>query len=115
MSAPAHNALLQAILQALTADSQTWLGRIQSVTPQSLDPVLRAVAAKPMPVSTPQQLEAYSSGVIKKALERTLNREKAEALAELRRGDALADPTHYREVQQKLVDLEAERRTLMGE
>ena len=115
MSAPAHNALLQAVVRALSADSQTWLGRIESVIPANLESVLRAVAAKPMPVSTPAQLEAYSSGVISKALERTLNREKAEALAELRRGDALSDPTHYRALQQKLVDLESERRTLLGE
>ena len=115
MSAPAHNALLQALVKALSAESQTWLGRIQSVVPSGLESLLRAVAAKALPVTTPAQLEAYSSGVIVKALERTLNREKAEALAELRRGDALADPSHYRAVQQKLVNLETERRTLMGE
>lgn len=115
MSAPAHNALLQAVVKALSADSQTWLGRIESVIPVSLESVLRAVAAKPMPVTTPAQLEAYSSGVISKALERTLAREKAQALAELRRVDAQADPTHYRALQQKLVDLESERRTLLGE
>jgi DNA primase len=115
MSAAAHNALLQSVVNALSADSQTWLGRIQSVIPEGLDPLLRAVAAKALPVTTPAQLEAYASGVITKALERTLNREKAEALAELRRGDAISDPTHYRGLQQKLVDLETERRTLMGE
>lgn len=115
MAAPAHNALLAAVMAALSADSTSWLGRIEAVTPDALKPLLRAVAAKELPAHDAKQIAAYASGVVTKAMVRALAREKAEALAELRRIDVTANPDGYRIVQQKLVELESERRILLGE
>ena len=115
MSAPAHNAILQALVGALSADADTWIGRIQQVLDPALQQTLLAIGAKPLPVATDEQLQAYAVGVVKKAMERALAHEKAQALAELRRTDAAADPNAHREIQQRLVQLEAERRALQGE
>lgn len=114
MSAPAHNAILQALVAALSRQSDTWLGRIQQAVDPALQQLLLSIAAKELPVLTEEQLKAYSTGVVTKAMDRALTREKAEALAKLRRTDAATDPNGYREVQQLLVELEAERRALQG-
>lgn len=114
MSAPAHSAILGALLPALQQESETWLGRIEQCVPVSLLGELRGIAAKALPVANEQQLDAYAAGVVGKAMERTLAREKADALALLRRTDATAQPEEYLAVQQKLMQLENERRALMG-
>lgn len=114
MSAPAHNAILGALVAALGKDSDTWLGRIEQVIPASLLNELRGIAAKDLPVLNESQLAAYAQGVITKAMERTLSREKAELLAKLRRTDAVLEPEVHRAVQEQLMALETERRQLMG-
>lgn len=113
MSAPAHNAMLSALIPALAVEADTWLGRIEKVTQPQLLNDLRAIAAKELPVANEVQLEAYARGVVTKAMERTLAREKAELLAKLRRTDASIMPEEHRAVQQQLMALETERRQLM--
>ena len=115
MLAPAHNGILTALVAALSATADTWLGRLQSTAPAALQPLLLALAAAELPVATEEKLLEYGKAVVSKALERALAREKAEALARLRRIDAASDPTAFNEVQQQLVTLERERRALMGE
>lgn len=115
MSAPAHNAILQALVAALSADADTWIGRIQQVIDPALQQTLLAIGAKPLPAATDEQLQAYAVGVVTKAMERALALEKAQALAELRRTDAAIDPDAHRMIQQRLVQLEAERRALLPE
>ena len=113
MGAPAHNAILAALIPALSIESDTWLGRIEKAVPQSLIPELRSLAAKELPVLTDAQLTAYAAGVIGKAMERSLAREKAELLAKLRRTDVAQEPQIHRQVQEQLMALENERRQLM--
>jgi DNA primase len=115
MSAPAHNAVLEALVRALTTDADTWLGRIQKAIDPVLAQQLLAIAATPLPANTDAQLTAYASGVIGKALDRAIAQEKAHALAELRRTDASTDPSAYRALQERLVQLESERRAIIGE
>ena len=115
MSAPAHNAILQALVRALSEDADTWLGRIQKAIDPALGQLLLAIAASPLPANTEAQLSAYAAGVIGKALERAIAQEKAHALAELRRTDAATDPSAHRSLQERLVQLESERRAIIGE
>jgi DNA primase len=113
MSAPAHNAILSALIPALSVEADTWLGRVEKVVNPVLLGELRGIAARELPVANQAQLDAYAIGVIKKAMERTLAREKAELLAKLRRTDANLMPEEHRLVQQQLMALENERRQLM--
>ena len=113
MGAPAHNAILGALIPALSIESDTWLGRIEKAVPQSLIAELRSLAAKELPALTDAQLTAYATGVVSKAMERSLAREKAELLAKLRRTDAAQEPQVHRQVQEQLMALENERRQLM--
>jgi DNA primase len=115
MSAPMHNAILQALMAALTTDAETWLGRIQKAIDPALSQQLLAIAASPLPASTDAQLTAYASGVVNKAIERAISQEKAAALAQLRRTDAATDPAMHRALQQQLVNLESERRAILGD
>ena len=113
MSAPAHNAILSALIPALSVEADTWLGRVEKVVQPALLADLRGIAARELPVANQTQLDAYATGVVKKAMERTLAREKAELLAKLRRTDAGQMPEEHRLVQQQLMALENERRQLM--
>lgn len=115
MTHPAHNAILGALVAALSADADTWLGRVQQTAPSALQSLLLGLAAAELPVASEDKVVAYGKAVVSKALERALAREKAEALAKLRRLDPASNPTEYAEVQTLLVTLERERRALMGD
>jgi len=115
MTHPAHQSILQALVAALTADADTWLGRVQQTAPEALQSQLLGLAAAQLPVASEDKVLEYGRAVVAKALERALAREKAEALARLRRLDAISSPVEYAEVQTLLVTLERERRALMGD
>lgn len=115
MAHPANNAILQALVQALSSNAETWLGRIQLACPESLQSQLLGLAAAELPVRNEEKALEYAQAVVTKAMERALAIEKNEALARLRRTDAAANPSEYSAIQQNLVQLERERRALMGE
>jgi len=115
MSYPAHNAILQALVAALSANADTWLGRIQQTCPASLQSMLLGLAAADLPVASEDKILPFGQAVVNKALQRALAREKAEVLARLSRTDAVANPDDYAQIQNRLVTLERERRALMGE
>lgn len=112
---PAHNAILQSLVGALSQNADTWLGRIQQTCPAALQSMLLGLAAGELPVVSEDKLTEFGRSVVTKALERALAREKSEALARLGRIDKSVQPEEYEHVQQKLVSLERERRSLMGE
>ena len=115
MAHPAYTAILKSLVAALSGTGDTWLARIQSVIPSQLQSVLLGLAAAELPVTNEEKLLPYAQAVVSKALERALSYEKNEALAKLRRTDAAADPGAFEAIQQLLVQLERERRALMGD
>lgn len=112
MRASAHQALLEQLPVALTVDAPNWLARIQRAIPENLEQLLREVAAKPLPASTPEHVAAYAKGVVAGALDRAIASQRAELLAELKRTEAAT--SRFDEIQVELVQLEAERRALKG-
>jgi hypothetical protein len=60
-------------------------------------------------------LARYGGGVIIGALDRSLNVEKNDLLAQLRRMDAVADAAAFAEVNRRLVAIEADRRALRAQ
>ncbi|MFM1983892.1 MAG: hypothetical protein RL723_327 [Actinomycetota bacterium] len=114
-SAPAHNALLEAIGSSLVSHgSPDWLNVIGGATPTELHQMLRSIAAQALPAKTEADLVKYGQGVISRALINALAHEKANLMAALRRTDVAEDPKQSAQVQRQLVELEAERRKLQG-
>ncbi|WP_296631844.1 DNA primase [Rhodoluna sp.] len=114
-SAPAHNAVLEAIGSSLAAkDTSAWLNTIASSTPSSLHSMLRQIAAQTLPAADEAALTRYGQGVVSRALVNALAHAKAELLAALRRTDGNADAAQSASIQAQLVELEAERRRLQG-
>jgi len=114
-SAPAHNAILEAIGTSMVSLGSTdWLNVIGSATPPELHSQLRAIAAQALPAKTAEDLVRYGQGVISRALINALEHEKANLLSLLKRNDVVDDAAKTSEIQKSLVDLEAERRRLQG-
>ena len=114
-SAPAHNAILEAIGTSMVSLGSTdWLNVIGSATPPELHSQLRAIAAQALPAKTAEDLVRYGQGVISRALINALEHEKANLLSLLKRNDVVDDAAKTSEIQRSLVELEAERRRLQG-
>lgn len=112
-SAPAHNAILEAIGSSLVSHgSSDWLNVIGAATPDELHSLLRSIAAQALPAKTEADLVKYGQGVISRALINSLAHEKANLMAALRRTDIAEDPAQSAQIQRELVELEAERRKL---
>ena len=111
MSAPAHNAILKAILASSSEQmSPTWLNSIASNTNPDLHQILREIAAQVLPAADDEGLARYGQGVIARAITNAIAREKADLLAELRRVEP--GSAESADVQRKLMALEADRRAL---
>lgn len=114
-SAPAHNAILEAIGTSLVSHgSPDWLNVIGGATPAELHSMLRSIAAQALPAKSEADLVRYGQGVVSRALINALAHEKANLMAALRRTDIADDPTASAKIQRELVELEAERRKLQG-
>ena len=112
-SAPAHNAILEAIGTSLVSHgSSDWLNVIGGATPAELHSLLRSIAAQALPANNDADLVRYGQGVVARALVNALAHEKANLLAALRRTDVAEDPQASAQIQRELVELEAERRKL---
>jgi DNA primase len=114
-SAPAHNAILEAIGTSLVSHGSTdWLNVIGGATPSELHSLLRSVAAQALPAKSEADLVKYGQGVISRALINALAHEKADLMSSLRRTDIAEDANESARIQRALVDLESERRKLQG-
>ncbi|CAB4547283.1 MAG: DNA primase [Actinobacteria bacterium] len=114
-SAPAHNAILEAIGNSLSSlGSDEWMNSIARSLEPELQSMLRSVAAQALPAKNKEELIRYGQGVIARALINALAHEKANLLSMLRRADVADDPQQSTQIQQDLVKLEAERRKLQG-
>lgn len=114
-SAPAHNAILEAIGTSLVSQGSTaWLNVIAGATPPELHSLLRSIAAQALPAKNDADLIKYGQGVISRALINALAHEKALLMAQLRRTDIADDAELSAQTQRALVELEAERRKLQG-
>ena len=118
-SAPAHAELGRAIAGAIAADPEllgkgqnAYLLAVAALLPDQLQPLLSEVAVTPLPVSDEAGVAAYAEGVMTRALDVVLNREKNNLLAALRRLDPSIDVAAYREVSGQLMQIEAQRRSL---
>ena len=110
-SHPSHNAVLVAVGSSSASLGQaTWMQTVASACAPELLPLLREIAAQPLPAADPEGLKRYGEGVIARALVNVLAREKADLLAELRRVEP--GSAEAARVQQSLIEVEQQRRAL---
>jgi DNA primase len=114
-SAPAHIAVATAIEAAVDHIGQhEFLPTLAMSIPAELQSVLFEIAGQTLPARTEEELLVYGQGVIARGVSALLAREKNELLAALRRIDPAVEVEAHREIQQKLVQLENERRSAGG-
>ncbi len=114
-SAPAHIAVATAIEAAVDhIGEHEFLPTLAMSIPAELQPVLLEIAGQTLPARTEEALLVYGQGVIARDVSALLAREKNELLAALRRIDPAVEVEAHREIQQKLVELENERRSAGG-
>ena len=114
-SAPTHIAVASAIEAAIDfVGKHEFLPTLAVALGPELQPVLFEIAGQTLPARTEDELKIYGQGVIARGVVALLAREKNELLAALRRTDIGTEPEAHKEIQQKLVQLENERREIAG-
>ncbi|PFG31228.1 DNA primase [Paramicrobacterium agarici] len=91
--------------------STDWFQRISDDTPEPYRDLLHQLGVAPLPERGERELEVYVRDVTVSLIERDMLRRKAELLGSLQRHDP-HDAEGSRTIQQKLVQLETERRRL---
>ncbi|MFZ9744133.1 MAG: DNA primase [Aquiluna sp.] len=115
IATPSYKALLDLVLEnSEQLNDSSFANLIASVAPQELQSVIRELALAPLPLKSEAELGKYSQGIVSSAMIRALDREKTDLLAALRRAELGGSDEQKAAIQRQLVDLEAERRSLMN-
>ncbi len=115
IATPSYKALLDLVLEnSDQLNDSSFANLIASVAPQDLQSVIRELALAPLPLKSEAELGKYSQGIVSSAMIRALDREKTDLLAALRRAELGGSDEQKAAIQRQLVDLEAERRSLMN-
>lgn len=110
-----YKALLDLVLEnSDQLNDSSFANLIASVAPQDLQSVIRELALAPLPLKSEAELGKYSQGIVSSAMIRALDREKTDLLAALRRAELGGSDEQKAAIQRQLVELEAERRSLMN-
>lgn len=112
MTAAAHQAVLKYLKQ--NVENSISVPDLVSSAPENLAGLLRSLVTAQLPASDEAGLKKYAAGVINKALEIVLSREKQDLLVQLRSTDAASRPEQYRLIQQGLQDIDKEIHSLKG-
>ena len=109
-----HRELVDVILQNPQALSEAnFANELANSVQEDLLPLVRSLALAPLPVSNESELAKYSAGIVNGAMLQTLNREKTDLLAALKRLEGTSNNEQIDQIQRQLMSLEAERRALM--
>jgi DNA primase len=109
----AYAVIGQAALQSIDglADN-TWTQRILANTPEVLHPIVRSIAAKPIPATDLDAALVYAQGVIAGAMKKILVRDRAALLSSLGSLNPETQSAERTQKQQQLIALEARIREL---
>ncbi len=95
------------------ASSPSFTNALASSADEEMVGLIRELALAPLPVKNETEIPKYCQGVVNGAMIKTLDREKSDLLAALRRAEGTASDEQKSAIQRQLVELEHERRTLM--
>ena len=94
--------------------SPQWVSKVTEETPPALSTLVGQLAVSPLPGGA-DTIARYCLGVTASLLDRELLRKKAELLGVLQRSSQESDKDNYRELQERLVAIETQRRALRDE
>lgn len=115
ISTPDYKALLEIVLENAERISEpSFANLLATAADEGLQAVVRQLALAPLPLKSEADLGKYSLGIVNAAMIKTLDREKTDLLAALRRAELAASEEQKVAIQRQLVELEAERRSLMN-
>lgn len=110
-----YKALLEVVLENSDRLSEpSFANLLATSVDERLQAVVRQLALAPLPLKSDADLGKYSLGIVNAAMIKALDREKTDLLAALRRAELAASEDQKVAIQRQLVDLEAERRSLMN-
>jgi DNA primase len=103
------------VLASLDAiEASDFSERVAETVPAEIVPLVRTLAMSPIPQGSAEGVKAYVRGVVSSLVDRDILRRKAEMLGSLQRLGA-SDPETAKRLQEQLVELERERRSLRSE
>lgn len=115
ISTPDYKALLEIVLENAERISEpSFANLLATSADERLQAVVRQLALAPLPLKSEADLGKYSLGIVNAAMIKALDREKTDLLAALRRAELAASEEQKVAIQRQLVELEAERRSLMN-
>ncbi|NLZ97399.1 MAG: DNA primase [Micrococcus sp.] len=111
---PVYSAIQAAILAAArnAQDTSNWVQHVTAEVPQPLYSFVTELAVAPLPASTEEDVMRYSRDIMNRLLEMQITEQKADLIGKLQRWDSEKDPEGFQAIQQRLVELENQRRFL---
>lgn len=111
---PVYNAIQTAVLAAARSaqDTSNWVQHVTSEAPEELYSFVTELAVAPLPASSEEEVIRYCRDIMNRLLEMQITEQKAELIGKLQRWDAEQDPEGFQAIQQRLVELENQRRFL---
>ena len=116
-----HNATLAVVRDAITSQLEAlggpgWLERLTAEVPETVAPIVQELAFLELPVrgGAEEQLARTAKQTVAALVDRHLLRQKADLVRQLQRTEGAADADRLRELRQRLVGVEADRRLLRG-
>lgn len=111
---PVYSAIQAAILAAArnAQDTSNWVQHVTAEVPQPLYSFVTELAVAPLPASTEEDVMRYSRDIMNRLLEVQITEQKADLIGKLQRCDSEKDPEGFQAIQQRLVELENQRRFL---
>src|SRR5690625_3818009 len=111
---PVYNAIQTAVLAAARSaqDTSNWVQHVTAEVREELYSFVTELAVAPLPASSEEEVIRYSRDIMNRLLEMQITEQKAELIGKLQRWDAASDPEGFQAIQQRLVELENQRRFL---
>ena len=115
VSNPSLAVVRDGVLASLDAiEASDFSERVAATVPPEIVPLVRTLAMAPIPQSSSDGVTAYVRGIVSSLVDRDILRRKAELLGSLQRM-GVTDPEASKRMQEQLLELERERRTLRSE
>ena len=111
---PVYNAIQTAILAAArnAQDTSNWVQHVTADAPEALYSFVTELAVAPLPASSEEEVLRYCRDIMNRLLEMQITEQKADLIGRLQRLDSERDPESFQAIQQRLVELENQRRFL---
>jgi DNA primase len=113
-----HNATLAVVRDAIASQlgalgGAGWLERLAAEVPEGIAPIVHELAFLPIPTQPSEdKLARLAKATVAALIDRHLLRQKADLVRQLQRTEGAADADRLRELRQRLVGVEADRRML---